>query len=996
MDFAVAYSPVIFYIAKPNKGWPITFISENVEAITGHKVSAFSRDPYLVSSSIHPDDHRNARPTLKQLRSDGVFRSEFRLATASGDYRWFRDEGRIMAKDGRQEIVGCMVDITASKETGSTLDEANELVRHVLEACPIPVRMTRLVNGEILYESPFSKMAYGGVPEQAPRIVLDHYVDPSDRKGYIKQLKRHGQVENYVVQFRRANGEHYPGSVSAKLIDFRGEKVIVSTTLDLTEQRKRENEIRRAQETLEDAIEALSEGFALYDADDRLIICNERYRDFHRACADLLVPGMNWVDLMRKEAERGLYVAAVGRVDEWVDDRIKTRRSLQRHLEYEQSDGRWVEGANQFTRQGGVVVTLSEITERKKREQELRETREILEDAIESFTEGFSIWDTEDQLVMCNSRYKEINSICSDILVPGLKWEELVRTGAERGQFANARGRIEKFMAECNEFHGPGCGTGFEYQHADGRWFAGSSHRTRQGGRVGVRIEITERKEMEDALRSSEQLVRRVLEACPVPVTMNRIEEGEIIYESPAAKELYAGDPHKDQAAVLQRWAIPGDRQKYIASLSETGKIDGWEIEKVKHDGTKFWTLESARLIDFGDERVIVSSVLDLTERREKDAEIARQREALHQSEKLSALGELLAGVSHELNNPLSVLVGQAQLLKETTADTEISHRAEKIGEAANRCARIVKSFLAMARQEPAQCHPSDINDVVESALEVTAYALRSSDIEVDLVFGSKLPPVMLDPDQFVQVVTNLIVNAQHALDDVKHARRLKIETRHDRRRGCVDLTVADNASGIPEDLQTKIFEPLYTTKEVGAGTGIGLALCHRIIATHGGSIRVESQQDEGARFIVSIPHSGVASKNDDDSTLARTADGPARILVVDDEPDVAAVIAEILEGDGHEVDVAHSGEEALKAIARTSFDIILSDLRMPNLDGSGLYRRLETERPDLRDRIGFLTGDTLGQRAREFLRETACPFIEKPVTAEEVRELVSGFLRDQ
>lgn len=991
LDFATTRSPVVFYIAHAKTNWPTTFISENVERITGHKATTLLADPERIANLIHPDDRRGARPSLEQLRGDGCHTAEFRLATASGEYRWVRESAHLTNEDGHAQIVGCMVDITAAKDPPSS-DNSDEIVRRVLEACPVPIRMTRLSDGEIFYESPSSTEAYGASPHEAPRMVTEHYADPSDRDHYVEQLRLHGHVDDYVVQLRRANGEHYPASVSSKLIEFGGEDVIVSTTIDLTAQRQRESELRRAQETLEDAIEALSEGFALYDEADRLIICNERYRDFHRKCADLLVPGVNWVDLMREEAQRGMYVEAIGREEDWVKDRVKARRNFQTGLEYEQTDGRWVEGANQYTRQGGVVVTLADITERKKREQQLREAREVLEDAIESLSEGFAIWDAEDRLMLCNSKYRDLNAICSDILVPGVTWEELIRTGAERGQFLNAVGRVEDFVADWKKNRNR-ASLGFETKHPDGRWFIGSSQRTRHGGMVGVRIDITERKEMEEALRESENLVRRVLEACPVPVTMNHVESGEILYESPAAKQLYTAGKSPDHPEVLRRWADISQRKNYLDALLSTGAIDGWEIERIRHDGSTFWALESARLIEFRGEQVIVSSVLDLTERREKDAEIARQREALHQSEKLSALGELLAGVSHELNNPLSVLVGQAQLLKETMTDPEISHRAEKISEAANRCARIVKSFLSMARQEPAESRPSNINDAVEAALEVTAYGLRSADIEVVLNLASDPPPVMLDPDQFGQVVVNLLVNAQHALEEHDHDRTLTVETRYSRHRGSVLLSVSDNGPGIPEDIQKRIFEPLYTTKEVGVGTGIGLALCHRIVATHGGFLKVESQPGEGATFVVGLPRSGADPVADEMRASAPLPSGTARILVIDDEPEVAAVLAEILQGDGHQIDIAHSGEEALRAIARSSYDIILSDLRMPHLDGQGLYKHLEKERPELRDRIGFLTGDTLSQRAREFLRGVDCPFIEKPATAEDVRELVSSFL---
>ena len=863
-DFASRCSPVVFYVAEPEEGWPLSFVSENCEAVLGHRAVDLAGNPGLLNSRIHPDDRAHARPTLKTLRAAGAFTKEFRLADKSGDYRWYRDEGQLRSVSGREIIIGCLIEITPEKRESFSMDGSQDLVRHVLEACPVPLRMTRLENGEILYESPSSKAAYGSPIDDAPKMVLDHYVNPSDRDAYVNHLVQHGYVDNHVVEFRRADGSKYPGLVSANLINLQGSKVIVSTTIDLTERLEKETEIRRARETLEDAIEALSEGFALYDKDDRLIICNRRYREIHSSFADMLVPGMSWVELMQKEADSGFYVGAIGREQEWVVDRLKARRELQTGLEYEQTDGRWIEGANQYTRQGGVVVTLSDITERKKHEQELRE---------------------------------------------------------------------------------------------------------------------------------SENLVRRVLEACPVPITMNHVESGDILYQSPAALELYTGSRTENKPSVLSRWADISQRQAYLDTILATGAIDGWEIERVKHDGSKFWALESGRLVEYQGQRVIVSSVLDLTERREKDAEIERQREALHQSEKLSALGELLAGVSHELNNPLSVLVGQAQLLKETVADREVMHRAEKINEAADRCARIVKSFLSMARQEPIASQPTDINDVIVSALEVTAYGLRASDINVELELASELPPVMLDSDQFRQVVTNLLVNAQHALEQTQHERTLTITTRENPGEGTVALLVADNGPGISSDLQKRIFEPLFTTKEVGRGTGIGLALCNRIVGTHGGSIRVESGLGEGAAFIVNLPAANRRTEAESNVGVRSADNSGVRVLLIDDEPSVADVIAEILKSDGHNVQIVHSGEEALKALAKADYDVLLCDLRMPNLDGPGLYRRLLAERPELVERMGFLTGDTLGARAREFLRTVDCPFIEKPVTVSDAREIVSDIL---
>lgn len=638
------------------------------------------------------------------------------------------------------------------------------------------------------------------------------------------------------------------------------------------------------------------------------------------------------------------------------------------------------------------VGCMIDVTREKEAQSQLRhsESREMLEDAIESLSDGFALFDADDRLLLCNSKYREYNPTVQDFIEPGLTWTELVHTAVDRGQYpAAARRRddwIEVFRQnrDARRRH-------VVHRQYDGRWFEFSAHGTRRGGVVTTKRDITRQKETERDLRESEALVTRVLDACPVPITMNRLDDGAIIYESPAARALYyrGGGGSKAQMSTLQQWAHPPDRLAYVEELRSSGTVDGLEVEFRRADGKPFWALESARMIEYRGEPVVVSTALDLTERKAIEAEFARQREILHQSEKLSALGELLAGVSHELNNPLSVLVGQALLLKETASDPDTIYRANKIGEAADRCARIVKSFLAMARQQPTEARAVDINGVIESTIEVTAYGLRAADIELILELDAALPSVMVDPDQFGQVVTNLIVNAQHALDDLAGARRLTVETRHLEERNLVELRIADNGPGIPDDVRSRIFEPLFTTKDVGTGTGIGLAVCHRIMETHGGEIEVEDAVGGGAVFAVRLPSAGAAPALQRHGIQDEVVNGGARVLVIDDEPDVAAVVADILKEDGHAARVAHTGKGALQLIASEPFDIIVSDLRMPRLDGPTLYRILERDRPELLAKMAFITGDTLGQKARDFLRTVDRPFIDKPITPGDVRELV-------
>ncbi len=206
--------------------------------------------------------------------------------------------------------------------------------------------------------------------------------------------------------------------------------------------------------------------------------------------------------------------------------------------------------------------------------------------------------------------------------------------------------------------------------------------------------------------------------------------------------------------------------ERYVERLLREGLVDDFETQLKRKDGEPCWCSISSRLIDFHGEKVIVSHTYDLTDRIKMQQELERQRETLHQNEKLSALGGLLAGVAHELNNPLSVVLGLSLMLKETATDAKTVERADKISKAAERCARIVKTFLAMARQQPTRTSNVAIDDVIAAAIEVAGYSIRSSDIELSVVWSPTFRPIWADPDQLSQVLINLLVNAEQALHD--------------------------------------------------------------------------------------------------------------------------------------------------------------------------------------------------------------------------------------
>ena len=303
----------------------------------------------------------------------------------------------------------------------------------------------------------------------------------------------------------------------------------------------------------------------------------------------------------------------------------------------------------------------------------------------------------------------------------------------------------------------------------------------------------------------------------------------------------------------------------------------------------------------------------------------------------------------------------------------------------ADRCARIVKTFLAMARQRPPERRRVAIDEVVRTALDIVAYPLRTSGVDVVVDVPGDLPRLWADGDQIGQVVLNLILNAQQALMEAPPPRRLSVTAALVPGAPRIRMVVADNGRGVDPHLRRRIFDPFFTTKPAGVGTGVGLSVCHGIVAGHDGTIWVEEAPGGGAAFIVELPLGEGEEKAGTAPTAAVHLPTPGQqVLVVDDEPDIAAMLGEILGNAGFSVTVADSGQAALDHLSRARFDLVLSDIRMPGVDGRDLWR-IVTDPARGPGVIAFMTGDSLGAAAAGFLADTHCEVLEKPFTPAEV-----------
>jgi len=370
------------------------------------------------------------------------------------------------------------------------------------------------------------------------------------------------------------------------------------------------------------------------------------------------------------------------------------------------------------------------------------------------------------------------------------------------------------------------------------------------------------------------------------------------------------------------------------------------------------------------------------------------------QTEKMAALGQLVSGIAHELNNPLTAIMGYAQLLLGHGLLPPQLAEASKVFQEAERARRIVKNLLYFARENKPERIRVDLNEIVERTLALRSYELKVENIVVECALAPDLPETVGDPYQLQQVVLNLLVNAEQALLQERGQGHVWIRT-HRLPGAKISLEVSDDGPGIPPEIASRIFDPFFTTKPSGIGTGLGLSIVYGIVQQHGGEITFENQPGSGVKFVMEIPvvSTLAVAASTDLAALAGPAPGQpraftaGRILVVEDEPTVAQLIVDVLGEEGHQVEAVLDSQEGLTRISRTHYDLVICDLRMPRLDGPAFYEALVSAGSAVQSRIIFITGDTLAPRTLEFLEARAQPYLAKPFLVEELKLAVNRML---
>jgi len=715
---------------------------------------------------------------------------------------------------------------------------------------------------------------------------------------------------------------------------------------------------------LREIVDAISEGFVLYDSDDRLVLCNERYRELYAISADIIVPGNTFEQIVRTGAERGQYTDALGRIDDWVAERVRLHRNPPGSIEQHLGDGRWLRIAEYKTPSGWTAGLRIDITNLKQAEAAVRQSGQRYRRLVErTSVMAYSFRVGDDQLSYVGPQATKILGYTPDQLASGAFWFERMHPD-DRAEVA----RIGKHMEARRQDYT------IEYRMftADGRvlWLRDlvAFDEDLDGTAVvnGIIVDVTEQKRAETALResderlrASEQRLRYLVESTDVvPYTWD-IAARKYIYIGPQTARILG---YEDKQWTDEAWWLslvhPDDRGRITAHSLEFNarpRDEYLEYRMVAADGRTVWVRDIMKVGNDGaGGQTGYGVMIDVTESKS-------QQEQLIHAQKIEAIGQLTGGIAHDFNNLLAVIIGNLQLLDKPLRENTRLHGRVKLGlEAAQSGAELTRRLLAFARRQPLEPKLVQVNDLLSLMIPLMERTLGEA-IKIRVRRSDNPSPVNVDRSQLENAIFNLAINARDAMPDggaisivtgdVTLDRQYASSHPHVSPGRYVMIAVTDSGTGMTPEVMKRAFEPFFTTKQPGRGTGLGLSMVHGFVKQTGGHIELYSEPGHGTSVKIYLPQAedGVVIKSDPASAQDEVPEGSERILVVDDNAHVRATMVSILESLGYEVFEADSGTAALAVLEKDrGIDLVFSDIVMPGgMNGFALAEEVGKQYPE-------------------------------------------------
>jgi PAS domain S-box-containing protein len=633
-------------------------------------------------------------------------------------------------------------------------------------------------------------------------------------------------------------------------------------------------------------------------------------------------------------------------------------------------------------------------------EKKLHEARFFSEEIMTYMTEGLVLTDTRGTVIFINQRLSEMLGYLSEEII-GKCWLDLVPP--EQHAIAN-EAEVRRVQGHTDRYE-------IILRHKDGHNFpvligAGPRFDKQNGefiGTMGVVTDITERKRSENRLKRNEKLYRTLFSDSHTPIFMVDEKSRSYIDANQAALDFMECNREQLIGKSVYDSTPPEKIKQAKKEHANFSEIKSLETGYLVNDKIKTLLLEVTPLELDGD-RILIGIGQDITERKQAEAEREKLQTQLNQAQKMESVGRLAGGVAHDFNNMLGVILGHTELaLLKADEDNDLISDLKEIQKAAKRSADITKQLLAFARKEIISPGKLDLNDTVESMLNMLRRLIGE---DIDLVWQptAHLWPVKMDPSQIDQILANLCINARDAIAGVG---KLTIETgkKSFDEEYCKEhpgfipgdfvlLAVSDNGCGMDKETLDNLFEPFFTTKEVGKGTGLGLATIYGIVKQNNGFINVYSEPGQGSTFKIYLPRL-IDDKEIDKAVTQKkaAAGGTETILLVEDEPTILRMTRMMLERKGYTVLSAAAPSAAMEKATHHSgpIDLLMTDVVMPEMNGRDLAGQIVHLYPDIR--LLFMSGYTANVIAHQGILDDGVAFIQKPFSMADMTEKVRGVL---
>jgi PAS domain S-box-containing protein len=911
-----------------------------------------------------------------------------------------------------QKLVFCVCrDITERKKAEEALQTERNKLQSVISAMEYDLSIQDK-DFNIIYQNESSKQSAGGDFLGMKCYQAYEYRDKICKGCPVKKAFKDGKSHTAERQRLSPAGEvTFWENTANPVRDAKGNIVsCLEIGRNITERKQMEDTLRESEERYRAVIEGAHDMIQSTALDGSINFVNEAWLDALGYTKEDL-PKLNLADIISSEScphcqemfdrviegepahnIQGTFLTKSGRrilvegnaAPRYIGDKVVATQGIFRDItERKQMEKQLQEKHEQLDAQNEELRAINE--ELQATEEELQHSRERLERMFESVTDGIVVTDLDGTILKVNERAVQMHGFASEDDMLGRKAFYLV-----------APHDHERISADIWKTLKEGLIIGGEYtmRRNDGTEFPGelSTSALKDGwgnviGHISIARDITYRKQMEE-------LFKTVTNSSPVGIYI--LQDGKFQLANPQFQKL-TGYSEEELAKIdSMNLVLPEDqgkvRKKAIKMLK--GELSSPYQFRVRNKaGDTRWVIETVTSIPYRGRQATLGNYIDITERKQAEEREDQLQQELNLAGRLASIGQLAAGVAHEINNPLTGVIGFSHLMLSRDIPEDMKKDLQVIHSEAQRVAKIVENLLIFAHQRKTGREYIAINDIITRVLELRAYEMKVNNIEVETRLDPELPATMADAGQFQQVFLNIVLNAEHFMTKAHNKGKLLVKT--ERIGNKIRASFTDDGIGISKENMDKIFNPFFTTKEVGKGTGLGLSICHGIITQHEGRIYAESEAGKGATFVIELP---VVAKPTRAGKAGVTKKEPrksrgAKILVVDDEAAILTFLHRLLTDMGHSVETINNADAALERLKTERYSLILLDIKLPGVSGIELYQQIEKIAPALTRRVMFITGDVMEGATRSFLEKAGVPHITKPIDIEELKKMMNNAL---